>query len=56
MKYTPEAIQECQYDAAVRQLHAINKSLKKISKSLSILSLIGIGVVVYKEFKYVKGE
>lgn len=58
MDYSAEGLKSYQYDAAVRQLHAINKSLKKISRNFTLITLIGVGVTAYKigVLKYVKGE
>ena len=58
MDYSAEGLKRRQYDAAVTQLHSISKSLKKINKRLTILTLIGVGVAAYKVgvLKYVKGE
>ena len=56
--YTAEGLKKRQYDAAVSQLHSISKSLKKISRSLTLITLITVGITAYKlkELKYVKGE
>ena len=47
-----------QYNAVVDQLHKLNNHMNKISKRLTVLTLIAVGVTAYKvrELKRVKGE
>ena len=58
MDYSADGLKSYQYDAAVRQLHSINKSLKKISRNFTLIALVAVGVTAYKigVFKHVKGE
>lgn len=63
MDYTPDGIAKHQCDIAVSQLYLIDKKLQKISRNVSVLTALAIGLAIYthkdklKELKiFRKGE
>lgn len=55
MDYTPNGVREEQCNKAVSALWSIDKRLKKIGRSLTLLTLLPIGYAVYTLAKK-KGE
>lgn len=55
MDYTPDGIKQMQYSQAVSALCDIDKRLKKISRSLTLLTLLPIAYALYS-LKNKKGE
>jgi hypothetical protein len=60
--YTPEGVKAHQMDMAVRELHSINKKLKKINRNIRLLTLLSVAITIFKykdkikEFNPMKGE
>lgn len=55
MDYTPDGIKEAQCNKAVRALWSIDKRLKRIGRSLTILTLLPVAYVIFTQ-KIKKGE
>ena len=60
--YTPEGIRATQGDLAIAYLNLIDAKLAKINRKLSIIVLLAVGTLVYRNkdaiiaFKNTKGE